>query len=744
MKNFKKYKLLLSAMIIILNTVTVRASNVPDDYENPYDKIKELEKTIENLEDLIEPTPTTPVISLTVPTNITSVRAGGSQDIKITIKNVSNHLAEKIITEIKSIDDHGITASISGENYKPLLQGNISHSMTLKVSVDSTVSAGNYKINLLHKYTNNVGDSLSSDSFVTIRVINEYDGPNVVLENITVSKDNINAGDKFNLKAVIKNLSSIEAKNVQVKIDGLSSETVYVDKSTNIIDFASFSGLKSGEIDLPLVAYEKIKSGSYPITIQISYIDTKEKIYTKDYSYYINVNRVTKTVDAEESDLYLNKISEVGKTVTVGENFSMTVTVFNSGKGEAKNIKVRAVTDDGGAVVPKSTSIMQIKSLNAGASQNLTFSFAPTSKSLSQNYVIGFEVSYESGKVLTSGDSDTETPEKIEFTQYQGVNVYNPEADKKEEEKEDDKEEKISTPKIIVKEYQANPVIVDAGKNFTLSLTLENTSDKEVKNIRTVLTPTPAETATNESKGSVFTPVNSSNTFYVDSIPPKSTVVKTMEFYVLPDAAPKNYTIDVSMDYEDRENNPYETKDIIGINVKQTLNLEVGEITVDEMGSIGAPVYINFQFFNTGKVKLSNMKVDIEGEGFDTSQALTYYKTLTVSNNEYYDGTIIPTTEGKQDGKVVFTFEDETGEEHRIEKEFSVDVTAGMDMGMGMDEMGGGMMFDENGNPIMTDGMSDGAQKSKMPFIIIGVILVIIGVVVFVVKKRSKAKDETL
>ena len=126
------------------------------------------------------------------------------------------------------------------------------------------------------------------------------------------------------------------------------------------------------------------------------------------------------------------------------------------------------------------------------------------------------------------------------FKQYAGVNISNPKKDK-EGESEDDKNK--SKPKIIVSKYVCDPLIVMAGEEFDLNLSLMNThKDKGVKNIKMFLTLAEETSSETEKSGNIFTPVNSSNTYYFDAIPPKGTVDKELRLYVVPNAQPKTYT----------------------------------------------------------------------------------------------------------------------------------------------------------------------------------------------------------
>ena len=106
--------------------------------------------------------------------------------------------------------------------------------------------------------------------------------------------------------------------------------------------------------------------------------------------------------------------------------------------------------------------------------------------------------------------------ESIRKEQYMGVQISNPEKDKEEEEEEEDTT--LNTvPKIIISEYSTDPVMVNAGENFTLRMKFLNTSKvKAVENMKITL----IVNESSEKTGSVFSPVQSSNTFYYCHLAP--------------------------------------------------------------------------------------------------------------------------------------------------------------------------------------------------------------------------------
>ena len=108
-------------------------------------------------------------------------------------------------------------------------------------------------------------------------------------------------------------------------------------------------------------------------------------------------------------------------------------------------------------------------------------------------------------------------------------------------------------------------------------------------------------------------PVDSSNTFYFDSIPSKGTVNQKIKLYTVPDAQPKTYTLTVNFEYEDMEGNEYTAKELLGINVQQPTEIQVGDIFVPDTIEVGMPINLSFELYNIGKVAVSNLMISLEG-----------------------------------------------------------------------------------------------------------------------------------
>lgn len=305
-------------------------------------------------------------------------------------------------------------------------------------------------------------------------------------------------------------------------------------------------------------------------------------------------------------------------------------------------------------------------------------------------------------------------------------------------------------PKLIISSYSLSPKMVEAGENFDLALTLYNTNNTNtIYNLKVSLDqnlqsqPAGADGDNNAlvSDGSVFSPVNSSNTFYTAAIYPWNYVTKNIKMNVLPNAKAGSYVMGVTLEYEDYLGNQYTTTESIGIPVVQKAQVTTGEINVDETLAVGAPTSVSMNIYNTGKDNLSTFMMKVVGKGFTVDEDTHFIGNFASGATENYSFNITPTEEGEIEGKIILTYEDSTGKEHKEEKEFKEEVEA--------DQMG--EMFDEDGNPIsidpetgepITEEPTDDSSFLTSPFTWIGLVAIIVIIIVLVKHKKKKKKSE--
>ncbi len=643
--------------------------------------------------------------------NVYSLEAGKATELTIPIVNPSGDIASGVLIKAKPADNAPITIKFlnSSDRAAQILRGG-SHNVVLSIDVESNATSGKYPITLDYSFSSISGLSFTGQDTFYVKIDNGATIPTLALDNIKISSDKVTSGSSVTVTANLENISKLVANNVNVEVGLLSENNMTVIGGSSNIYFPSLNSSAIEPISFNIGTTNLTKEGSNKISLKLTYTDNQNKEYSKEYFTYINVIKPNSNVN-QNVELKISSVVAPSGTFKVGQSGTFKVKVKNVSKSTAKNIKVSAKVPEG--IVPTSSNILFIEELAPNSEKELSFSVAPTSSASTQTYSIGFSIEYKN-----SSSTKEQEAQPLVIEQYAGMNVNNP-TPKKEGEAQ-----KTSVPKIIVSKYSSTPTIVEAGKSFKLSMNFKNTHNtKTVKNIKIFLT---VEDKT-EEKGNVFAPDNSSTTYFIDSIAPKQEVSHTFNLFAVPDAKPRSYTINVNLEYEDEQANEYKSVELVGINVKQQANLELSEITKQDTGTVGTPMNINFQLYNTGKVTLSNLMIKLEGEGLDTSNSTNFIGNFASGSSEYYDGSFIPTEAGEKTVKVIVTYEDTDGKELRKEQEIKVNIE---DMPMEED-------------PNSQDVPPEKEKKSLTSIIgIICVIAFVVGIIAFIIIKKAKAKKE--
>ncbi len=670
-------------------------------------------------EDIPLPAPIIEVPNLTVTSqNTYTAKAGEVVDIRVSLKNTSRYYATDISASING-DPTGTVYS-DGSSYDSIrnLRDGSTDDLSFKVKVADSAEGGNYKLELNVTYYNDARWDETSKKYtltetINIRVPKKTSKPQVLVSKVDIMpSDVVKPGEIIAVGFNLENVGEEIAKDVKISLEGLSSDGFTLAQGVNYTTVPSIGAGKSSYLYFELKSLKTIKKGSYELTLNLSYKDSDNEIISDKSTFFI-----TSTAGEKEnqSSLIIENLSYPTGTITRNTALDVKFTVRNKGKLKASNIIVKANSSDPSGVVPKSVSIVKIDSLQPGASQEINFEFLTTNSAETKNYPIELIVEYE--------DELTEKGEKHSFNQFVGVFSKAP----KEEDPDDAKK---YVPKLIIDKYNFEPNIVKAGETFELTLSFFNTNQsKSVRNIKIFLTSEPGSTTNKElDSGSVFTPVNSSNTFFIDSVSAKKTVEKKITMFTIPDALAKTHTITANLEYEDSEGNAYEAKELIGIPVVQKSKLEVGELNYFPDATVGEAVPLSVEFYNTGKSTLYNLMVKLEGD-FQTENGQQYVGNFENGGSNYFDGTLIPTEAGELKGALVFTYEDSTGETNEVREEFSLNI---MEMPP-MDEFS-----DMDHMPV--------EKKSifKSPWLWIIVIAGLVGGGIFLKKKKKEKKEKEM
>ena len=274
-------------------------------------------------------------------------------------------------------------------------------------------------------------------------------------------------------------------------------------------------------------------------------------------------------------------------------------------------------------------------------------------------------------------------------------------------------------PKILVKDFSFGGTSVEAGKEFTLELTLFTTSGNA--NLQDVM----VGLNFGELKG-VSLASGSMNT-YVGEMAPNTT--KTISYKMMTDATIEPGAISINVNLSSK--NGEATASPISIPVTQPERFDITNMEAPETIMMGEEGYLSVTFVNKGKSAINNLSAEIQGDNLANPGQSQFLGNIAAGTENSVDFSVLAAAEGTINGKVILSYEDAKGEVKTLEKEFSCTVEPMPDMSV--DPMDPGMM-----DPTVTE-TAPGMPVWGWVLIVVGVAAVVV-VVVVVVKKKQKAK----
>lgn len=297
-------------------------------------------------------------------------------------------------------------------------------------------------------------------------------------------------------------------------------------------------------------------------------------------------------------------------------------------------------------------------------------------------------------------------------------------------------DEKKGVPRVIVTGFNTEPGAVNAGSNFRLIVHVKNTSTTTA--VSNMLFDFQAPSAGTEAaaEAPAFLPSSGASSIYLNQIPAGETRDVAIDLNARADLVQKPYSINMSMLYEDSNASQYEGSSSLAIPIYQAARFEFSEIELSPASiEVGQEANLMCSLYNTGRVKLYNVKVKFMGDGISAKEVfvgnLDSGATGTIDGMLTGESEIMPGTKCK----MVVTYEDESGNPSSREEEFEIQVTAPMEMDMGDMEMMGEMPEEAKGFPVI-------------PVVIAAAVILVIVLAVVLTrrrkKKRAQAEEEDL
>lgn len=498
---------------------------------------------------------------------------------------------------------------------------------------------------IYHIYTDDDSAGIYNASLVV-------SGTSYILEEMDVTKSLVfevkELSSEVNWTATVieDTMSTESSKTLQVQLshdDFVNSVSATLESDSSLlaiegpdtIDGIIFSD-KTVLLEYRVKSSEQSSQGFIEMNLKVSY-SMKEymgQILEIDLPIYVSILEDTASSQAVEveaisvSDSYLN----------VGNQSVVKTAIINVSDHVIEELVITLDYDQ--AVVPVTQDTIIIHGLEAGESRNVYFTVEATDEADTRNYPLGIMVDYEG----------------LQTKQYTGVYVYNDD--------EEDEEETLSKPKMMITGYDIDQDRVYAGDTFELLIDVINTHGEQViQNVKITVSESGSTTR-------VFIPVGTGSSSYIDTLEPKESSVIDFNYQVLDQAEGQVYSLTVAFDYEDNEGNTYTDSETISIPVYQESVLTISDVSFGNTLDTGFT--LEADFYNTGKIDIDNLMVDIEVDGFSTNNSNYYVGTFEAGRTDVYDVEISGTRPDGISGRLIFTYDDTFGASQEVVKEFGI------------------------------------------------------------------------
>ncbi|ABI68257.1 COG1361 S-layer family protein [Syntrophomonas wolfei] len=503
------------------------------------------------------------------------------------------------------------------------------------------------------------------------------------------------SGEESHLIIPIQNIHDGEAQNINVSllIDDVAKFPFELEKMSLQTGMSSIGGHRTeSAIFFDVKVASTAESKIYPIGVKVDYTSQNGNQGQSSGNIYVKIENEQKT-----PGLILAGIQMENEQIDSGESQTIELKIKNDGHLTARDIAIKlAGFTANGLRLDQPLDTFHLKEFKGQEFKYIPFKIYADPAMESGTYPLDLIMKYKD-----EFNKDYSKEEKLYLT----VEGSGPEGKNKK-----------ATPRLIINNYFYGGEYAVAGEVFSLSMSLFNTSQvKALSNIKLSLS----------SEENIFSPVNSSNSIFIDNIPAAGTMSQSIKLKPKMDAANKTYNITVDIEYEDEKGNKYTAKELIGIPVAQPVKLIFSDIEAPPQLFAGTPVGISLDFYNTGRTLIRNLIISTEGD-FDIQDGNVFVGNLEAGKSDYYDVTITPSKEGKLTGKVLFDYDDDTGKHYQVEKSFKLEV----------------MKAAPPPADIPPPDMEEaGAARWKKPAII-GSGILVVAVTAFILRRRQLRKKE--
>ncbi len=169
-----------------------------------------------------------------------------------------------------------------------------------------------------------------------------------------------------------------------------------------------------------------------------------------------------------------------------------------------------------------------------------------------------------------------------------------------------------SQPKVLVESYKVQPTPIEAGAEFTATVTLRNTNEKRAVQNMTVMVSADSPN---------LTLLNESSSFFIQKLGKSETVDLELKFRSDLNTPPQRYTVTLSMDYDNDEAVALASAGAFPVEIGQPLRVEMAAPELVSTVNAGDTFAMALQVMNLGRGAVYNVRCELNVPGLVPSGA---------------------------------------------------------------------------------------------------------------------------
>jgi|GEM_PF-651945 len=236
------------------------------------------------------------------------------------------------------------------------------------------------------------------------------------------------------------------------------------------------------------------------------------------------------------------------------------------------------------------------------------------------------------------------------------------------------------TPHIIVSQYSYGGDQIVAGEDFTLNISIKNTSaDIPLENIVMTIAPETIKSDTAGSTTGGLTITSASNTHYIEKLGVGESFSHSINLRAESNAAVGSHKVAITFKFQfvnevKKERADGTDEEGIAIPVTQVDRFSVDPLTeIPDLMMAGEDGYITASFVNKGKTTTYNISGTMTGNMPGSGQS-QHYGNLEAGKAASLDFDITSQVPGEVKGVITIQYEDENSNRNEVELPFSIEV----------------------------------------------------------------------